>query len=69
MAYLLVDGDDYYPSGWAEDLVGKFDTVDAAIAAHKPSRYIENMSWANVLCLDTLTIVKYFYRGEWTNPD
>jgi hypothetical protein len=69
MAYLLFAGDDYYPSGGAEDLQGRFETVDAAIAGHDPTKYKYEGGWANVLCLDSLKMVKVFNRGTWSDPD
>lgn len=69
MAYLLFAGDDYYPNGGAEDLQGRFDTLEAAIAAHDPNKHKYSGGWANVLCLDSLKIVKVFNRGTWSAPD
>ena len=63
MAYLLFSGSVYYPEGGADDLKGKFATVEDAIAAH------DNGEWANILCLDSLKIVMSFYRGQWSSPD
>lgn len=63
MSYLLFAGNDYYPYGGADDLQGKFDTVDEAIAAHDPNKYDE--PWAHVFCLESLSIVKEFHDEEW----
>ena len=65
MAYLLFAGNDYYPEGGAEDLQGKFDTIDAALAAHALSDFVDYRAFANVLCLDTLKVVKNFHCGTW----
>lgn len=64
MAYLLFSGEFYYPQGGAEDLRGKFDTVEAAVAAYDPSKHYEG-GWANVLCLTSLKIVRSANAGEW----
>lgn len=69
MAYLLFAGDDYYPCGGAEDLEGRFGTLEAAVAGHEPTKYQPGGGWANVLCLGSLKIVKYFSRGTWYEPD
>lgn len=69
MAYLLFAGNDYYHSGGAEDLIGKFDTVEAAIAAHNPNDDEYKSGLGQVLCLDSLKVVKRFYLGNWTNPN
>lgn len=69
MAYLLFCGDDYYPCGGAYDLAGRFDSVDMAVAAHEPSKFGINGGWANVLCLDSLKVVKRFHRGVWSDVE
>ena len=68
MAYLLFAGNDYYPRGGARDLVGRFDTIEAAIGGHDPRRFKYDGGWANVLCLETLAVVKRFSRGKWYEP-
>ncbi|MBY0438776.1 MAG: hypothetical protein K2W80_11330 [Burkholderiales bacterium] len=70
MSYLLFAGEDYYPEGGAWDLQGRFDTIDAAIAGHD-ARFDYNGGWANVLCLNSLKIVKVFGPdGEaWRDPE
>lgn len=60
MAYLLFAGDDYYPEGGANDLIGRFDSVEEAVAAHDPKEYEDG--WANILCLESLEIVKRYWR-------
>lgn len=65
MSYLLFAGDDHDPIGGADDLQGKFDTAQAAIAAHDPNKYKYDGGWANILCVDTLEIVMEFYHGKW----
>lgn len=70
MAYLLFAGNDYYPEGGALDLQGRFDSIEAAIASHDPNKFGYDGGWANILCLDTLKIVKMFSRGDWNySPD
>lgn len=69
MAYLLFAGADYYPEGGARDLKGKFDTIDLAIEAHDPCEFDYEGGWANVLCLDSMRIVKRFWRGKWIESD
>jgi hypothetical protein len=69
MEYLLFAGNDYYPSGGAEDLKGRFDTLDQAIAGHDPNEFEYAGGWANVLCMDSLKLVKRFSRGKWYDPD
>lgn len=69
MAYLLFAGADYYPDGGARDLKGKFDTIDLAIEAHDPCEFDYEGGWANVLCLDSMRIVKSFWRGTWIESD
>lgn len=61
MSYLLFSGHDYYPYGGAQDLQGRFDSVDEAIAAYNP----DMGEWAHVLCLDTLKTVRDLNYGEW----
>ena len=68
MAYLLFAGNDYYPDGGAEDLQGRFDTLDDAISGHDPAEHQYEGGWANVLCLDSMQIVKRFSRGKWYEP-
>ena len=65
MAYLLFSGNDDYPKGVADYLQGKFDTIEAAVAAHDLTAFEYDGDWANVLCLDTLKVVKEFYAGTW----
>lgn len=65
MPYLLFAGDDYYPRGGAEDLKGRFDSVERAIEAHDPTEHDYEGGWANILCQDSLKIVKTFSRGDW----
>ena len=74
MIYLLFAGNDYYPLGGAEDFQGRFETIEAAIYGHDPAAFKENGGWANILCLETLRVVKKFSRGTWIethkiNPD
>lgn len=69
MAYLLFAGNDYYPDGGAEDLQGRYETLEQAIASHEPNKYQYDGGWANVLCLDSLKVVKRFFRGKWYEPD
>lgn len=67
--YLLFAGNKYYPYGGANDLEGRFDTLDEAIAAHTTKQFTYSCGWANVLCLDSLKIVKKFRRGTWHTPE
>ena len=67
VAFLLFSGEDYYPNGGAEDFLGKYDSIDAAIDAHDPACYKFNGGWAHVFNLDTLKIVKCFRRGTWSD--
>lgn len=69
MAYLLFAGDDYYPIGGAEDLKGRFDTLEAAIAGHDQKEYKYSGGWANVLCLESLKVMKRFNRGNWRDTN
>lgn len=69
MAYLLFAGDDYYPNGGAEDLIGRFETIKEAFIGHDPNQFEYDGGWANVLCLDSMKIVKFFHRGNWFDPD
>ena len=69
MAYLLFAGNDYYPKGGANDLKGSFDTLDSAIAKHNPAEFRYDGGWANVLCTDSLKLVKKFSRGRWYDPE
>ena len=69
MAYLLFAGDHYYPEGGAYDLQGKFDTIEEALAAHNPAAFDYDGGWANLLCLDTLKVVKEFHCGTWREHD
>ena len=68
VAYLLFAGDHYYPSGGAEDLQGRFDTLEDAVTAHKSDKYEYDGGWAHVLCVDSLKLVKTFNRGNWDDP-
>lgn len=68
MAYLLFAGNDYYPKGGANDLQGCFETLDKAITGHDPKTFDYDGGWANVLCLDSLNVVKGFDRGKWYEP-
>jgi hypothetical protein len=66
--YLLFASDYYYPIGGAEDLVGSYDTIEEAIKALDFRKYDE-ANLANILDLNTLSIVKYGLRGVWSNED
>lgn len=50
--YLLFVGDDYYPVGGADDLVGGFDTIGEALAAIPKLQ--GSYDWAQLLDLSTL---------------
>ena len=65
MSYLLFAGDDYYALGGAEDLQGKYSTIQDAINAHDPSKFDIDGGWANILCIETMAIVNRFNRGIW----
>ena len=68
MAYLLFAGEGYYPQGGGYDLIGRFDTVEAAKAAFNPDAPEYNRgndSFAHVLCLDTLRVIVRHYKGQW----
>ena len=67
MKFLLFCGDDYYPEGGADDLVGGFKTVEKAIAAHDPKKHQYDGGWANILDIKNLKIVRRFNRGSWSN--
>lgn len=71
MSYLLFAGEIYYPEGGAEDLVGKFDSIEEAISAFDPNKYNTGSGiWANILCLSTLEIVMaYRSHIKWYKPD
>lgn len=65
MIYLLFAGDNYYPKGGAEDLIGKFDSIEKAISAHDANKY----DWANILCVETGKIFIYFGEGDWRKKE
>lgn len=67
MKYLLFAGDDYYPDGGARDLIGAYDSIEAAVDAHDPKKFKYHGGWANILCVDALVIVGCFNRGTWTD--
>ena len=69
MSYLLFSGNDYYPVGGADDLKGRYDTIEEAMAAHDPQRFKYNRAWAHIMSLDTLQLVKYYSRGSWFEYD
>ncbi len=67
--YLLFAGDDYYPDGGANDLIGGFASVDAAVSAHDPKRFRYDGGWANILQVSTQEIVRTFDRGTWSSTE
>ena len=69
MAFLLFAGDDYYPKGGAEDLQGRFYTLQEAIAAHDTGKYEYEGGWANVLSLESMQVAKRYSRGTWFEPN
>ena len=67
--FLLFAGDDYYPAGGAEDFQGAYESVEAAQTAHNPDVFYYKGGWANILDLNTLSIVMTFYHGKWEQAD
>ena len=67
MGYLLFTGNDFYPMGGANDLIGRFETINEAIEHHDKKEF--SGRWAHILNLDTLSVVKVFIRGEWFDPE
>jgi hypothetical protein len=65
--FLLFAGNDYYPIGGAFDFESAHDTLPDAIAAHDPEEYKYSGGWANIFDTSSLTIVKSFMRGTWTD--
>ena len=65
MAYLLFAGKCHEELGGAEDLHGKHETIESAIADFDAKFGLSRSTWANVLCLDSMSIVKEFWCGEW----
>lgn len=63
--FLLFAGEDYYPQGGANDLIGAFDSVDEAKAAHDPNKFNYDGGWANILDVGTLVIACWFGRQVW----
>ena len=63
--YLLFAGEGYYPSGGAQDLIGKFDTIQQC--EDKMLEIKDNYygTWGNILSLETLKIVASFEEGIW----
>ena len=53
MRYLLFSGDFYYPGGGCDDLIGRYDTIEAALQ-DLPKRE-SSVDWAHVLGLDTFS--------------
>ena len=64
-SFLLFAGDDYYPKGGALDLIGAFESAAAAEAAHNPHQFNYAGGWANILDMETLSVVRSFSRGVW----
>ena len=68
--FLLFAGNDYYPKGGARDLIGSFDTLEDAQAAHDPNVFEYDGGWANIYSTESESIVLYFYGGVgWTEND
>ena len=69
MAFLLFAGAAEHPKGGAADLVGRFPTLDAAIAAIDPGTY--KYGWGHVLCLDSLKMVysRFYAPGSGLSAD
>jgi hypothetical protein len=65
MAYLLFAGNNYYPEGGVDDLIGHFDTIEDAVSATPMDRLGGDNSWANIFCLTSLKKKKYLYGGKW----
>lgn len=62
MAYLLFSGYRRQEGG-AEDLQGRFESIEVAMAEHDLGK--NDNEWANILCMDSLKIVKKCLYGEW----
>jgi len=73
--YLLFCGRVYYPSGGIRDLVGDFDSVNAAEAAAADWVKAEDCdatgehTWWHILDLMTRAVVKVRWRGEEKTPE
>ena len=52
--YLLFGGDNYYPSGGADDLLGDYETVDLA---NEDAGNNDSIDWFHVLDIETGEIV------------
>lgn len=63
--YLLFAGNDYYPNGGAEDLVGLYENLDDALEAHNQTIYEYEGGWAHVYSLVEMRIIAEFKRGKW----
>lgn len=68
MAYLLFACDCHDATLGAGDVQGRFETLEAAIAAHDPAKFGAG-SWANVMSLDSLSTVATWHNGAWVEGD
>ena len=64
--FLLFAGNDYYPSGGAEDFIGSYDTIEDAIEARDACTFDYDGGWANIFDSKEEKIVRTFSRGTWT---
>jgi hypothetical protein len=66
--FLLFMGDNYYPEGGAEDLVGLYDTLDAALAAAAREaageNYVFPFAWANVLDVNRRFVLSLEFSAD-----
>ena len=58
--FALFAGDDFYPAGGMEDLIGRFDSLDEALIAAKdedPEHHSGGYDWYQIVDLTTFTVV------------
>jgi|TARA_B100000900_G_C20588892_1_gene720816 hypothetical protein len=60
--YIIYAGDEYYPRGGANDIVGYYDTYDLTL--QKFQQIVHSYDWIQVLDIDTKEIVKYYYKND-----
>lgn len=62
--YLLFAGNDYYPQGGADDLIGFYEILDDALQSHNPAIYEYSGGWAHIYSLTELKIVAEFKKRK-----
>lgn len=60
--YLVFAGENYYPSGGIDDLVGQFPDFDQAASCL--SGKIQHSDWGHIFCVDTGETWEQFRRGR-----